>query len=191
MITHITLIIAHNHHIFRAILQNILQSYAGICVLAMVDTAEGLLQKTKELEPDVVLAGLELKGMSDVAAWQKLVAECGKTKMVVSWCHRDADKIPAMMRASRAGYIACDASPVEYVYAVKQAAKGKECYCSQTQKLRDSPGGAASFAKNLDDKWLRMLYCIYMGYSNKEIAMATTLKESTVKRIEKNCFTKK
>ncbi|MDE3182927.1 MAG: response regulator transcription factor [Bacteroidota bacterium] len=185
MVTHITLIIAHNHHIFRAILQKILQSCAGISILAKVDTAEGLFAKIKELEPDVVLAGLELKGMSDMASWQKLLTQCGKTKVVISWPHHNADKLPAMMRASRAGYIAWDASPAEYVYAVKQAVKGRECYCSQTQILRDSLNEANSFAKNLDDTWLKMLYCIWMGYSNKEIAMATGLKESTVKSYRK------
>lgn len=185
MIVHITLIIAHNHHLFSTILQNILQSCAGISVLAKVNTAEGLVEKTKELQPDVVLAGLELNGMSDVAAWQKLLAGCGKTKMIISWGHRDADKIPAMIRTSGAGYIAQDASPAEYVYAVKQAVKGRACYCSQTQKLRNSLKEATTFAKNLDDTSLTMLYCIWMGYSNKEIAMATRLKESTVKSYRK------
>ena len=185
MIGHITLIIAHNHHIFQAILHNILQSYVGICVLAKVDTTAELLKKTKELEPDVVLAGLGLPGVADVAALQKLVAHCGKTKVVVSWHHDDADKIQEMMRASCAGYIARDASPVEYVYAVKQAAKGKEFYCSQTQKLRGSTNEIAAFAKSLDDKWMRILYCICMGYSNKETATATRLKESTVKSYRK------
>jgi DNA-binding NarL/FixJ family response regulator len=184
MITPITLIIAHNHYVFSAILQNILRSYAGICILARVDNGKGLLEKIKELQPDVVLAGLELKGMKDMAAWQKLVAGCGKTKVVISWRHLDADKIPAMMRASQAGYIARDASPAEYVYAVKQAAIGKAYYCTQTQ-LRQSLNGAASFAKNLDDTWLRMLYCICMGYSNKEIALATGIKENTVKSYRK------
>jgi|GEM_PF-3395413 len=185
MIAHITLIIAHNHHIFRAILHNILQSYAGICVLAKVDTGAELLKKTKELGPDVVLAGLGLPGMADVAAWQKLVDHCGNTKVVLSWHHSDAHKIPAMMRASFAGYIARDASPVEYVYAVKQAAKGKEFYCSQTQKLRGSTNEISAFVNSLDDKWLRLLYCICMGYSNKDTATATELKESTVKSYRK------
>ena len=77
--------------------------------------------------------GLELKDMRDLAAWQMLAAGCDKTKVVISWRHRDADKIPAMMRASRAGYIARDASPAEYLYAVKQAARGTVYYCGQTQ----------------------------------------------------------
>ena len=185
MIGHITLIIAHNHHIFQAILHNILQSCAGICILAKVDTAAELLKKTKELAPDVVLAELSLPGMADVDAWQKLVAHCGKTKVIVSWHHDDADKIPGMMRASCAGYIASDAPPVEYVYAVKQAAKGKEFYCSQTQKLRGSINEIAAFAKSLDDKWSRMIYSIYMGYSNKDMATATGLKENTIKSYRK------
>jgi DNA-binding NarL/FixJ family response regulator len=185
MIGHITLIIAHNHLIFRAILHHILQSYAGICILARVDSAVELLKKTKELAPDVVLVELGLPGMADVAAWQQFVAHCGNAKVVVSWHHSDADKIPGMMRASCAGYIARDASPAEYVYAVKQVAKGKEFYCTQTQKLRGSTNEIANFAKSLDDKWLRMLYCICIGYSNKETSAATGLKENTVKSYRK------
>lgn len=185
MIGHITIIIAHHHPIFQVILHNILQSCAGICVLAKVGTAEGLLKKTKELKPDVVLVELSLPGMADVAAWQKLVDHCDQTKVVISWPHHDADKIPGMMHLSRTGFVARDASPVEYVYAVKQAAKGKESYCSQTQKLRGTTNEATTFAKNLDDTSVRMLYCISMGYSNKEIAVATRLKESTVKSYRK------
>lgn len=157
----------------------------SICVLANVDTAKGLLEKIKELQPDVVLAGLDLKGMADVAAWQKLLSQCGKTKMVISWRHRDAAKIPAMILAAQTGYIAWDASPAEYVYAVKQAVKGKESYCRQTQILRDSANRAGTFAKNPDAKSLEILFCIWMGYSNKETAMATGLKESTVKSYRK------
>ncbi|MGN6341623.1 MAG: LuxR C-terminal-related transcriptional regulator [Ginsengibacter sp.] len=184
MSTPITLIIAHNHYVFSDILQNIVESHSGIVIVARMDNGKALLKKVKELQPDVVLAGLELKGMPDKAAWQKLLAGCDKTKLVISWRHQDADKLPAMIRALHAGYIARDASPIEYLYAVKEAAKGKAYYCSQTQ-LRQSLNGAASFAKSLDDTWLRMLYCICMGYSNKEIAMATGLKENTIKSYRK------
>jgi DNA-binding NarL/FixJ family response regulator len=184
MATYITLVIAHHDRVFRSILQNILQSDAGLLILAKVDTAEALAGKINELQPAVVLAALELKGMRDMAAWQKLVAGCGKTKVLISWHHRDANKIPAMIRTSHAGFIARDASPAEYLYAVKQAAKGKDYYCSQTQ-LRQRLNGAASFAKNLDDTWLRMLRCICMGYSNKEIAVGTKLKENTIKSYRK------
>jgi len=53
MMPPITLIIAHNHYVFSAILQNILQSNAGgIEVLARVDNGRGLPEKAKELQPD-------------------------------------------------------------------------------------------------------------------------------------------
>ena len=83
MMPPITLIIAHNHYVFSAILRNILQSHAGIEVLARVDNGRGLPEKVKELQPDVVLAGLELKGMRDMAAWQMLAAGCDKTKVMI------------------------------------------------------------------------------------------------------------
>jgi DNA-binding NarL/FixJ family response regulator len=167
MITPFTLIIAHNHYVFGDILQNIIESHAGITVVARVDNGKALLEKVKELQPHVVLAGLELTGMRDKAAWQKLAARCEKTKLVISWRHQDADELPVMIRALHAGYIARDASPAEYLFAVKQAATGKLYHCSQTH-LRQCLDGATAFTKNLDDTWLRMLYCIWMGYSNKE-----------------------
>ena len=185
MIGHITLIIAHHHPVFLAILHHILHSCAGICVLAKVDTAKELHEKTKELQPDVVLVGLSLPGMAKEAAWQKLVAHSDKTKVVVSWPHADADKLKGMMHLSLAGYIAGDAPPVDYIYAVKQAAQGKKSYCTQTQKLRENPNEAATFAKNLGGAWKRMLYCISMDYSNKEMVEATGLKESTIKSYRK------
>jgi DNA-binding NarL/FixJ family response regulator len=181
----ITLIIGLHHRVLSIILQNILQSCAGIGVLARVDTAKDLLEKTRELQPDVVVAGLALKGMRDSAAWQNLLTACDKTKVIVLWHHHHADKIPAMMRTWRAGYIARDASPAEYIYAVKQAAMGKHYYCNQTQKLQETPGGTASFLKNLDETWLQMVYCICMSYSNKEIAIGTGYKENTVKSYRK------
>jgi DNA-binding NarL/FixJ family response regulator len=181
----ITIIIGLRYRILSTILQNILQSHAGIGVLARVDTAKELLQKTRELQPDVVLAGLGLKGMRDGAAWQNLLTACDKTKVIILWHHHHADKISAMIRNWRAGYIARDASPAEYIYAVKQAARGNHYYCNQTQKLQETPGGTASFLKNLDDTWLLMIHCICMGYSNKEIAMATGYKENTVKSYRK------
>jgi DNA-binding NarL/FixJ family response regulator len=184
MITPITLIIAHKYYVFGDILQNIIESHAGITVVARVDNGKALLEKIKELQPHVVLAGLELKDMRDRAAWQKLAARCEKTRLVISWRHQDADELPVMIRALHAGYIARDASPIEYLYAVKQAATGKAYHCSQIQ-LRQCLDGATAFIKSLDDTWLRMLYCICMGYSNKEIAMGTGLKENTVKSYRK------
>jgi DNA-binding NarL/FixJ family response regulator len=181
----ITLIIGLHHRVLSGILQNILQSCAGIGVLARVDTAKELLQKTRELKPDVVLAGLGLKGMRDGAAWQNLLTASDKTKVIILWHHHHADKIPAMMRNCRAGYIARDASPAEYIYAVKQAARGRHYHCNQTQKLQETPGGTASFLKSLDETWLQMVYCICMNYSNKEIAIGTGYKENTVKSYRK------
>jgi DNA-binding NarL/FixJ family response regulator len=184
MITPFTLIIAHNHYVFGDILQNIIESHAGITVVARVDNGKALLEKIKELQPHVVLAGLELTGMRDRAAWQKLAARCEKTRLVISWRHQDADELPVMIRALHAGYIARDGSPAEYLFAVKQAATGKAYHCSQTH-LRQCLNGASAFTKNLDDTWLRMLYCIWMGYSNKETAMGTRLKENTIKSYRK------
>ena len=104
---------------------------------------------------------------------------------MVSWPHDDADKIKAMMHLSFAGYIAGDAPPVDYIYAVKQAALGKVSFCNQTQKLWGSPNKAATFVKNLGGAWPRMLYCISMDFSNKEMVVATGLKESTIKSYRK------
>ncbi len=155
-----------------------------LCV-GKVDTAEGLREKIKELQPDVVVAGLELNGMSDGAAWQKLISDCGKTKMVISWRHHDADKIPGndAHLARRIHSLGCFAGRI--CVCRKAGGKRQGGLLQPNAKTTQQPDDATAFAKNPDDTWPKMLYCIWMGYSNKEIAMATRLKESTVKSYRK------
>ncbi len=183
MLTHITIIIAHHHHFFRIILQNILQSYTGLCVLANVDNKADLLEKTKELSPDVIIADIALPGMEESTGLQKLMADCNKAKVIVSWRYHHEHKVKKAMKADCAGYIAHDAVPPEYFFAIKQAMKGKVFYCSGSQKLtshENARPGNTPPDKQLTKKQLLILYSISLGFTNREIAIATGLTEHTV-----------
>ena len=188
MIGHITLIIAHNHYLFRTILQNIVQSYAGFCVLAHVDTAAGLLEKTKELAPDVIIADIALTDMEESKALQMLSANCARSRVIISWSYDDEHRVMQAIAEPCAGYIVHDAAPAEYVFAIKQAMKGEVFYCTQTQKLAGrqniEPAPAAPSEK-LNEKQLMILYCIWLGFISKEIAIATSLTENTINTYRK------
>jgi DNA-binding NarL/FixJ family response regulator len=188
MLAHVTIIIAHHHHFFRIILQNILQSYTGLCVLANVDNKADLLEKTKELSPDVIIADIALPGIEENAGLEKLVADCENAKVIVSWRYREEHKVKQAMKTSCAGYIAHDAVPPEYFVAIKQAMKGKVFYCSETERFtshENSPTGKAGANKQLTKKQLLILYCISLGFTNREIAVSTDLTEHTVSTYRK------
>ena len=182
----VTLLIAHNQPFFRQILQNIFQSQAGFTVIGEVTTAAGLLETAPVLQPDFIIADIALRGMGGFATLQKLVSRCREVKVIISWGYPDEQTITAAMSADFAGYIAHNASPGEYLIAIKQAMKGEVFYCRQTEKLMDAQNVApGSSPQLLNEKYCLLIYCIWMGYSSKETAIATDLKESTVNTYKK------
>ena len=77
----INLLIAHSHPVFMVILQNILRSYRGFQIIGKASNAADLLKAATALKPDVIIADIELPGMKDFAALQKLAIHCRYSKV--------------------------------------------------------------------------------------------------------------
>lgn len=189
MLVPITLIIAHHHQVFRTILQNIFQSQPGIRIIAQCATAVHLVETSIALQPQVIIADVALPGMEGLATLQKLEEGCKESKVILSWRYCDKHIINEAIAAQCAGYIVQDTPPAEYFFALKQAMKGNVFYCSQTERLRNALKKAgeaiASEEEILSEKYLMMAYCLWIGFSTKETAIATSLTESTINTYRK------
>jgi DNA-binding NarL/FixJ family response regulator len=71
MLTHITILIAYHHHVFRTIISHIVQSHTGFCVAACADTKEKLLERTKEFPPDVIITDIAPPGIGNPGTLQE------------------------------------------------------------------------------------------------------------------------
>ena len=189
----INLLIAHSHPVFLVILQNILRSYQGLHIIGKATTAAGLLQAASILKPDVIIADIALPGMEDFTPLQKLAVSGSQVKVLLSWRRHQQAVINEAMSAGCAGCIIHDATPAEYYLAIKQAVKGEVFYCSHTEKVINSNknlhNAEDTSAEILSEKHTIMLYCMWLGYNSKEIAIAMGLSKETIdtyrKRLKK------
>jgi two-component system, NarL family, nitrate/nitrite response regulator NarL len=179
----IHLVIAHSHPFYLAVLQNIFRSYRGIHILGRATTAAALLRITAIHKPDAIITELALPGMKGVTTLQQLSAASQKTKVILSWQHRHRAEIPRAVAAGINGCVKHDSRPAEYYLALVHAMKGKVYFCSQTErciriiKQGKDPDPAA---EKINEKYYLIGYCKMLGYTSKEIALATGLTQGTV-----------
>jgi DNA-binding NarL/FixJ family response regulator len=178
MLTHITILIAHHHHVFRTIISHIVQSYTGFCVAACVDTKEKLLERTKEFSPDVIITDIALTGIHNPGTLQELVKRHSPPRVILSWRYGEEHHLRPAMQSGCAGYIVHDAPPSDYFHAIKEVMKGQVFYCDQTRRFTAGHYDAA--LQTLSEKHLAILHCMLLNYTNKDTALATTLSEQTV-----------
>ena|SRR5664279_5694295 len=151
MIVAVNLIIAHSHPHFRFILQNIIGSYQGFRIVGKTNNYKGLMEMATDLKPDVIIADIELPGMSGFTALQELTAKLNQPKIILSWRYHHQPFINEAIAAGCAGCIIHHANPTEYHRAVKQAMKGEVFYCSHTEKvINTKTGGLETHAAVLE-----------------------------------------
>jgi DNA-binding NarL/FixJ family response regulator len=179
-----TVIIAHSHLKFRTILQNILQSQSGLCVLAAVSTMVELLEQAVLHMPDIILADIGFTGMDGLSLLAPLAALSKPPKFIFSWQYDEVPLLRAVMAAAPANYIVHDAPPSEYDIAVRQVIKGLPYCCPQTERLLNSTNSLpfdVNAMMEFNAKYDLLLYCEDLGYVGKEIARGIALAVGTVR----------
>lgn len=185
------LIIAHSHPVFITILQNTLRSLRDIQIVSKINTASELLDATRALKPDIIIADIGLAGQKEFASLQKLALHTHSCKIILLWQQHQRHNLASAMAAGCSACIKQDAGPNAITLAVKEAIKGQPFYCSHTE-LAISAGNNRPLAGNtraLSESYIIILYGSRMGWSIKEIADAAELTKETVytyrKRLKK------
>lgn len=184
MLPQITVIIAHGHPDFKMILQNIIRSEHRLCLMAIASTAVDLLQLAISHLPDIIIADIALPGMDGFGMPAQLAAIRKPPQLVFSWHHPDKPLLKPVIAIPSVSYIGRDAAPTEYVIAIRQAMQGIPYYCTQSKKLIGKPAESAmdeDLPEMFGEKYRLLIYCEILGFSCKETAMSTGLKQQSVR----------
>jgi len=177
-----TVLLADDHAILRDGLARLLGAH-GYNVVGSVGDGEALLEKARELRPDVIVTDISMPaGPSGLDVVARLKSEKITSKVIVLTMHND----PALaMRATRdgaSGYLLKDSAGEELVTAIQQALLGRVYLTAALTKgvmdrLSTGPGDAAPA---LTDRQRDVLRLIVEGRRMKEIAAALDLSTRTV-----------
>jgi two-component system nitrate/nitrite response regulator NarL len=183
----IRVLLVDDHTLFRSGVKALLQRQAGFEVVGEAgDGLEGV-KRAKSLKPDVVLLDLHMPGISGREALQLIVEEVPETRVVMLTVSEDADDLLEALRSGAQGYLLKNIDADFLIDAVRRAADGEAVMSAQmTAKLLRSvraeakPQPVADHEK-LSPRERETLAFLARGASNKDIARALDLAESTVK----------
>ena len=187
--TPIRVLLADDHPIVRAGLRAVLDTEAGLAVVAEAATAEDAVARCAEGGIDVVLMDLQFgTRMSGAEATALITAHPAAPRvLVVTTYGSDADVLPAI-EAGATGYLLKDAAPDELATAVRTAAAGRTSLAPAIadrlmNRLR-TPITA------LTRRETEVLALVAEGLSNRTIADRLHLTEGTVKSHLARIYTK-
>src|ERR1700730_1350096 len=176
----IRIVIADDHPVVRAGLQEILRSQPDFEIGGEASNGAEAVALASQVQPDVVLMDLHMTLLDGAAATAQIRAQQAKTAVLVLTSYESNADILRAIEAGAMGYLLKDAKIEELFTAVRTVAQGKAVFAPTvaTHLLHQvrKPSREALSARELE-----VLTLVARGASNKEIARAIHLSEATVK----------
>ena len=173
-----------DHTLFRRGLISLLAREPGFAVVAeAADGFEGI-KAVGASKPDVVLLDLNMPGISGLEAIGAIRKEAPDARIVMLTVSEDAEDLLQALRDGATAYLLKNIEAEFLVSAIRRAAEGDSVVSPEmTAKLveRVRAGEKSAPADVLSAREREILVHLARGFSNKEIARALAVAESTVK----------
>jgi len=186
----IRVLIADDDDLMRAGLVELLTADAAIEIVGEAATGRQAVERSRGLRPDVVLMDVRMPDLDGIAATRELVAAgSGGARVLILTTFEQDDYIFGALRAGASGFLLKRARPEELIAAVHTVAAGDSLLSpSVTRRVIDrmaqQPNPELAGQTGLDELTRRerqVLRLAAQGLSNREIAGALTVEESTIR----------
>lgn len=134
-----------------------------------------------ELEPELILLDLNMKGMSGLDTLKALRADGSSATIVILTVSDSPADIEALVRAGADGYLLKDTEPDELVKLLIKAAEGDQAYSAVVARYLSEADRHEDVFGTLTEREAQILSEVAKGYRNKQIADRLFISESTVK----------
>jgi two-component system nitrate/nitrite response regulator NarL len=178
------ILLVDDHPMMRKGVVQLLEFEEDLEVVGEAGSGEEALRMAAELEPDMILLDLNMKGMTGLDTLRAMRENGEDARIVVFTVSDDRNDVINVLRAGADGYLLKDMEPERLLEHIRQAATGQLTISPQltqvlAQALRgdDRPKGI----EELTDRERQILRQLAHGYSNKMIARKLDITEGTVK----------
>ena len=170
-----------DHPPMRRGIQQLLSFEPEFEVVAEASNGADAVAKAHELELDLVLLDLNMKGMSGLDTLKALRADGCEARIVILTVSDSPADIDAIVRTGADGYLLKDTEPDELVELLKQAHSGDKTYSQEVAKYLSERGEQEDVFDALTERESQILKEVAKGFRNKQIADRLFISESTVK----------
>ena len=182
----VRILVVDDHPVVRDGLRLMLETQHDMNVVAEAASGEEALTAFEEHKPDVVVMDLRLPGMTGAQAAAALQLSHPHARVIILTSYgQDAD-IQAALKAGVRAYLRKDVDRGELLNAIRKVNDGGRYLPAG---IREQLAERAPLS-DLTRREVEVLERIATGMTNKEIGVALTISEDTVKLHVKNLFGK-
>lgn len=192
----IRVVIVDDHAVVRDGLRALVETQPGIVVVGEAADGEAAWRCACELEPDVVLLDLSMRGVGGAETTERIVADCPTVKVLALTMHEERGYVMRLLRAGAAGYVLKRTASAEVVRAIRTVAAGGTYVdpalagALLTSRAPRNTGRARDRVAALSEREIEVLRLIARGYSNKEVATSLQISVKTVESHKANAMEK-
>ena len=194
----VRILIADDHHIFRAGLKRLLEGEPGFTVVGEAADGDEAVRLVQQLLPDILLLDLAMPRMSGLEVLRELGGGGTRVRTILLTAAIDRTEVVAALQLGASGVVLKE-SATELLFKSIRSVMAGECWVGRdsvtdlVRALRESrpagPEGARS-TFGLTPREREILSSVVAGYTNREIAQKFSLSEDTVKHHLSNIFDK-
>lgn len=192
----ITVLLVDDHEVVRIGLRSLLSREKGIDVVGEAGTADAAVALAVRLRPDVVVMDVRLPDGTGVEACREIRSADPTVQIIMLTSYADDEAVFSSLLAGASGYLLKQIRGKELVRAIETVAAGQSLLDpAVTQTVLDrmkrlASGQQPSEINQLSVQERKVLALVADGKTNKEIAGALGLSDSTVKHYLSHVFEK-
>lgn len=179
-----TILLVDDHPLLRKGVSQLLELEDDLEVAGEASNGEDAVAMALELDPDLILLDLSMRGMDGIETLSALRDAGVSAHIVVFTVSDDRSDVISALKAGADGYLLKDVEPEVLVSSIQQACSGKMVISEQLTEALASSFREDRKQQDLDKLTRRehqILKYIAEGLSNKLIARKLDIAESTVK----------
>ncbi len=191
----IRVMIVDDHELIRQGLRKILEIENDIIVAGVAEDGESALIMAQELQPDVMLLDINMKGLNGIKTLKRIKEMGLKVKVIMLTIHSDKEYMLETVGLGASGYLLKDTGTDSLVTAIRRVHEGfSYIHPSMADDSATDFRSKAAMPDPERDKLTRreieVIALIADGLNNKEIADQLFISEKTVKNHVSNLFKK-